>query len=155
MRIDHLLPEMRAQLNAALPEKAFLRRDRGDALFISNAPVFDPGICSIPGFRLEMQGRLMRILPDESWIDRLEENDPSDHLSRSLLRFRGKAADTENLKLFARGCKLLDDPAAAVQSDLNDYDRALRQSAAIALRGGCGGALYACALMNAEIIHII
>ena len=48
-----LTREMRAVLRSSLPERAFLRRDRGDALFISNAPAFGSGTFSIPGFILE------------------------------------------------------------------------------------------------------
>lgn len=151
MRIDALLAEMRRALRSALPEKAFLRRDRGDALFITNAPAFEPALSEVPGFRAQLQAPLMRILPDESWIFRLEENPAPDQLSASLARFRGDFPDAQNILLFVQGAKLLDDPSACTPDQIAAFDRALRQSAAIALRGGCGGGLYACALMNAEI----
>lgn len=153
MRPEELPILMRAQLNSLLPEKAFLRRDRRDALFISNAPAFDPDLRELPGFSAEIQGKLMRILPDVSWIERMEENDSADHFASTLLRFRGQKPDMENLKLFALGAKLLEEPAAIVQSDGVAYDRMLRQRAAAALRGGCGGGLYACALLNSKIMH--
>lgn len=153
MRPEELPGRMRAQLNSLLPEKAFLRRDRGDALFISNAPAFDPGLRELPGFHAEIQGKLMRILPDVSWIERIEEPDSGDHFSSTLLRFRGQEPDIANLKLFALGVKLLEEPSAMTWSDGIAYDRMLRQRAAVALRGGCGGALYACALLNSKILH--
>ena len=154
MSIETEIPaRLRAALLAVLPERAFLRRDRGDGLFISNAPAFDPGIREIPGFIVEQSGSLLRILPDESWIRHLEAcrgNGP-DELSRSL---RGHAPDRENLVLFARGVKLLDAAGSASAEDATAYDRSLRQRAAVALRGGCGGGLYAAALLNCEIQHL-
>ena len=41
--------------------------------------------------------------------------------------------------------------SSAAEREILSYDRALRQRSALALRGGCGGALYACALLNAQI----
>jgi len=149
-----LLQQMRDALNASLPEKAFLRRDRGDALFISNAPTFDPGMREIPGFTIEVREKLMHILPDAGWLARLEAAEPQDQLSRSLLRFRGQAPDHDNLRLFAQGLKLLDFPGSAPEAEIEAYDRALRQRAALALRGGCGGGLYAAALVNAQVQFI-
>ena len=35
-----LAAAMRGEIAAMLPERAFLRRDRGDALFVTNAPAF-------------------------------------------------------------------------------------------------------------------
>lgn len=149
-----LLQQMRDALNASLPEKAFLRRDRGEALFITNAPFFDPNLREIPGFITEVQDKLMHILPDESWIARLEKADAKDHLSSSLLRFRAQAPDHDNLCLFAQGLKLLDVSGSAPEAEIEAYDRALRQRAALALRGGCGGGLYAAALVNAQVQSI-
>lgn len=141
------IEEMRSMLQKHLPERAFLRRDRGDNLFVSNAPVFDPGITSIPGFILCREGHLLHILPDESWIARIEGSGIApDHLAATLLRFRGNTTDRENLLLFARGCKLLDEGSPS-PNDIEAYDRSLRQRAAAALRGECGGGLYACAVL--------
>jgi len=146
------LARMREMLRAALPEKAFLRRDRGDGLFISNAPAFDRELAAIPGFILEEAGSLIRILPDAAWIQRLEEKiEPADHLCESLVRFRGVPSDEANIRLFSMGLKLLDMGASVPDNEILAFDRALRQRAALALRGGCGGALYAAAIVNYEI----
>ena len=144
---------MRAQLRAALPERAFLRRDRSDGLFISNAPAFGWSPSPIPGFAAEEQGMLLRILPDGESIVRMEEGkSPPDDLSRSLARFRGQECSREALVLFARGMKLIDMGASAPEAETETFERALRQRAALALRGACsGGGLYAAALVNHEI----
>lgn len=137
---------MRAAARAALPPRSFLRLDRGDFLLITNAAAFDPTLREIPGFIAQRQGTLMRLLPDAHWIERLERRSAgeADTLCAQLARFRGARPDLENLKLFARCIKLLDSalaPEAAV------CERLVRQRAAVALRGGCGGGLYACALL--------
>ena len=148
---EALVAEMRSVLRSALPEKAFLRRDRGERLFISNAPVFAPEIGGIDGFLLENDGKMLRILPDAGWIERLEDMDAPDFFCETALRFRGLKPDRENLLLFALGAKILDAGSSASAEDKAAFDRALRQSLAAALRGGCGGGLYAAAILNCEI----
>ena len=147
------LRQMRAALRAQLPTRAFLKRDRGDALFVTNAPAFDPASKVLPGFIAERRGALLAVLPDAGWVARLERRfpEPPDELSASLERFRNQAPDRENLILFARGAKLLDAPGSISPADAEAFDREIRQRAALALRGGCGGALYACAALNARI----
>lgn len=150
------LRDLRARLRPRLPEKAFLRRDRGEGLFITNAPAFDPSLCQIPGFILEIQGTLMRIFPDEEYIRRMEQTQfaPPDHLSASLARFRGERADRANLLLFVQAAKLLDDDYTAPESEIDACDRALRNRCAQALRGAaCGGGLYATALLMNRAKH--
>lgn len=142
------LRQMRAAARAVLPPRAFLRRDRGEALFVTNAPAFDPALRELPGFIAEQRGSLLHLLPDANWIARWERRspEPPDNLCAGLVRFRGTDPDRENLLLFVRGAKLLD--ADAAPDEIAAYDRSLRQRAAIALRGGCGGGLYAAALIN-------
>ena len=53
------LRQMRAAARAALPPRAFLRRDRGKALFVTNAPAFNPALREIPGFTAERRGGLL------------------------------------------------------------------------------------------------
>ena len=140
---------LRAELKPLLPERAFLKRDRGDALLITNAPAlgFSPEV--LPGCIVEKCGALLRILPDAQWVAEYEARIPAppDHLSRTLLFFRGVAADMDNLHLFARIAKLMD--AQPSPGEIDACDRALRNRAALALRGGCGGGLYACACIAA------
>lgn len=136
-----------------LPPKAFLKRDRGDGLLVTNAPVFDPDFSEISGFILERQGNLMRILPDKKWIFQLEEMlpEPPDFFSRTLLRFKGEMPDRTNLLLCVQGLKLLDAGSIPNPAEISSYDRTLRQRCAEALRGGAsGGGLYAAAIILAQ-----
>ena len=147
------LDVLRRELRPLLPERAFLKRDRGDALLITNAPALGLAPEVLPGCILETCGTLMRILPDAQWVAEYEARipEPPDHLSRTLLRFRGIEADMDNLHLFARIAKLMD--AQPSPGEIEACDRALRNRAALALRGGCGGGLYACACVRALLYH--
>lgn len=147
---EDLLQRMRSHVQACLPDRAFLRRDRGDCLFITNAPVFAPEIEGVPRFIEFSEGALMRLLPDVSWIRCCENAPPADHLSASLERFRGHEIDIDGLKLFAQGAKLLENNPSV--GEIHRFDQALRQRSALALRGACfGGGLYVCALLNAYL----
>ena len=145
---------MREAIRPHLPPKAFLKRDRGEGLLVTNAPVFDPKLNEIPGFTLERQGSLLRILPDESWIIQLEQHfpEPPDFFSKSLLQFSGQWPDRQNLLLCVQGLKLLDEGSVPTPAEITVYDRFLRQRCAEALRGGASaGGLYAAGLILAQI----
>lgn len=145
-----LLQEMRAALNAALPPQAFLKRDRGSGLFITNAPIFAPSLERIPDFHLEKQGTLWRILPDRRWLDLLEHRFPEapNFFCKTFIRFRGIAPKEKSLRLFAQIAKLCDAGASADEADLSACERLLRSRCAEALRGeNDGGGLYAAALL--------
>ena len=147
-----LIADMRTALRAALDERAFLRRDRGDGLFISNAPVFTPETGGIGGFDVERIGQLIRIRPDTIWVNRAEAeiDAPEDDFARSMLRFRGREPDSESMALFCRGIKLLDAGEGALPGEIETYDRDVRRLAARALRGeNTGGGLYALSLLDA------
>ena len=152
---------LRAAATAVLPQGAFLRRDRGDALFVTNAPRIDPGrdwtaALSEAGFTCAGSDGLLRLWPAKGWLNRLEAAcpDPPDDLCRSLLRFRGRSPDDESLRLFALGLRCLDGGVGAAR-----FDRQLRQRAAVCLRLNVlnpdepplGGGLYACALLDHEL----
>ena len=151
---------LREAARAALPEGAFLRRDRGEALFATDAPRLSPdadwpGALARAGFACELQGGLAFITPGPKWLAALERAWPAppDDLCRSLARFAGLEPDGESLRLFALGARRLDgDPEVGGR-----FERRLRQRAAECLRLNAhsdqnrGGGLYACALMN----HII
>lgn len=145
---DAFAREMREAVSSALPEGAFLRRDRGDALYVTDAPrrgvnVDWDGL----GFICRTENGLARLTPGSKWLRLLEERypEPPNHLCATLKRFAGEP-DQEVLKLFSTGMKLLDggpfDPS---------YERRLRQQAAVALRTHHGGGLYACGI----ILHLV
>ena len=137
---------LRDAARARLPEGAFLRRDRGDALYVTDAPLRGGKVdWAAAGFICREVEGLARLTPSTVWLDRLEARypEPPDPLCRSLRRFSGPP-DAAALALFARAVKQLDggerDPR---------YSRDLRQRAAVCLREHIpGGGLYACALAN-------
>ena len=134
--------ELRAAARALLPEGASLKRDRGEALYVTRAA----GIDWTPAcFMCRDEGGLAHLTPGPVWLERLEADypDPPDFLSASLRRFTGPP-DDRILRLFA---------AAVKQLDGGEYDpryaQRLRQHAAVCLREHSpGGGLYACALAN-------
>ena len=136
---------------ARLPEGAFLRYDRGDALFVTDAPRRCPGpdwveTFSRAGFDCRERDGLVFLSPDETWIARLEDAcpDPPDPFCASLYRFRGREADAEGIALFALGVKALE----GVESP-ERFDRRLRQRAAVCLRVKAGGGgLYGCTVVR-------
>lgn len=136
---------LRAALRPLLPERAFLRRARGDATFITNAPLFGAVSLEPHGFRCANQNHLLLISPGAKFITDFElgHPEPTDFLSRSLLRFRGQPPCEEALDLFAVGVRLIEN------SDENEarlYDHRVRNLAAVSLRKNLGGA-YGCALL--------
>ena len=142
---------LRDAAEAPLPPGAFLRRDRGDALFVTDAARRDPGTdwperFSRAGFVCRGREQLIFLTPAHTWIARLEDEypDPPDHFCATLSRFRGLEADGESLTLFALGAKALDGGES-----LERYDRLLRQRAAVCLRAkDGGGGLYGCAVVR-------
>ena len=152
---------LREAAAAALPPGAFLRRDRGDALFVTDAPRLRPEadwprLFSGAGFACVVENGLALLAPDAGWLDRLEGSrpEPPDALCASLLRFRGLAPEAESLRLFALGARALDGGEDGAR-----FDRLLRQRAAACLRlnrmdhdhSPRGGGLYACALLDHEL----
>ena len=141
--------EVRGAARALLPDRAFLRRDRGEGLFVTNAPRLEPGVdwpakAKTAGFEAALRGSLMVLSPGAVWAARLEARfpEPPDFLCGSLFRFAGLASEGGALRLFANGLRILDGGEGVMV-----YDRQLRQLAAAALREGRGAGLYACALV--------
>lgn len=136
---------LRKRVGDALPAGAFLRRDRGDALYVTDAPRL--GFADeVPGLRAEAADGLMRLYIKEEILT--ECDFPPDGLALSLARFPQTPATDESLLLFTEGLKILEAPDEAGHLR---YDKKVRQAAAVALRTGGGGGLYACALVLAEI----
>lgn len=142
------LPErFRGEVRAILPERAFLRRDREDALYVTDAPRFADAqalreALAERGFLCEMRGERMAIFSDAARLTELEARcSPPDFFCASLEKLRALAPSTEALKLFAVGVRLLE------HSERLTYSRRARQLAAVCLRTRSGGA-YACALID-------
>jgi hypothetical protein len=133
---------LRDRVAAELPAGAFLRRDRGDALYITDAPRLGwAGV--IPGFDVAVRGGIARIIPRAELMGECDFE--PDALARELERFRDLPPDC--VKLFSLGIKVLESPG---EVRIAEYDRRIRQAAAVALRSGGSGGLYACALVLAE-----
>lgn len=152
------LPEaLRAILRPILPDRAFLRRARGDVAFVTDAPrhLSDeqaPALLSRlkeADFLCRAQGGLLLLSPGPRILTSFEaaHPDPPDFLCASLARFRGRPPCPEALTLFAVGVRLLEHPAPG---ERRAYERRARQLAALCLREDLGG-VYACAL----IAHLV
>lgn len=144
------MAEFRTLALACLPEKAFLRRDRGEGLFITNAPMFGDAlsVCArleAAGFRAETVGGLIRICAGGALMRPYECLPPENDLSRSLQRFRGLPVEQTQIDLFTLIAK------AREGDETVPYDMRLRKQAAYCLRKGGGGGLYACAVLAAKI----
>jgi hypothetical protein len=138
---------IREMVAGFIPDGAFLRRDRGRGLYVTDAPA--RGGMAVPaGFRVESDGRLAHIYIDDRAMEeiagRLELS--SDALSEELERFRG--GSREAAELFSDILKALEAPGGA---DIAGLDRRVRQAAAVALRAGGGEGLYYCARALAEL----
>lgn len=150
-----LAKALRAAARSALPEGAFLKRARGEGLFITDAPRLRPNgnwreALEAAGFVLSEENGLVRLSPAPTVLSALEARfpEPPDALSASLFPFAGRPPEPESLALFALGARVLDG------GDGRDaFDRRLRQRAAVCLRLNSarstnhGGGLYACALL--------
>ena len=148
-----LVAAMRGEVAAMLPERAFLRRDRGDALFVTNAPAFADAdalaerLCRA-GWRVQARGGLFALSPGADMVDQFERArpEPPDFLTRSLKRLRGLSICDEALAVFAEGLR------RAEHGGAEDYGRRVHQLAALCLRRSCGGA-YACAAILYDLEH--
>ena len=157
--MNSLSEALRASARAALPPGAFLRRDRGDTLFVTNAPRLRPdvdwaGALARAGFDCASRGGLTVLRPGAAWLQRLEAGHPTppDTFCAGFARFAGLAPEPESLRLFALGARILDG-----EPDDGRFERDLRRRAAVCLRLSAspsnlrGGGLYACALLDHEL----
>lgn len=142
--------QLREILRPLLPERAFLRRARGDATFVTNALQWSDVPLEEHGFRCVRQDKLMLISPGAEMLTRFElaHPEPPDFLCQTLLRFRGQPPCEEAIDLFAVGVRLLEN---ADENESRLYARRVRNLAAVSLRKNLGGA-YACALLAHQIL---
>ena len=130
---------------------AFLRCDRGSALYATNLPARCDHWREIAqamraaGFLIEERGALLAVAPDGAWRTRFEQWAAEQSCESELTRlFRQSAARSvcdEETGAWLDGIKRLE-----LHQGLGDYEKTVRQAAAVALRKRCGGALYACGL---------
>lgn len=139
-----LLDELTCFVRERIPENRFLKRDRRDALFVTD---YDG---EIDGFVQTRRGALTALTPDKTLLLRYEAAHPQPvgAFSASLERFRGESADVEILRLFAQGVKLT---GGCTDGELSAFDKSARQSAAKALRTGIGGGIFALAILRDEL----
>ena len=136
------MTDLRALAAAQLPEGAFLRRDRGGALYVTNAPA-KGWSGDIKGFSAKISGGIAKLTPDGGTMQTCDF--VPDALAKELSRFTG--VSDEAITVFAACIKCAEAPDAV---SYEKCDRMLRQSAAKALRAGGGEGLYYCALALAE-----
>ena len=152
------LPEaLRAILRPILPCRAFLRRARGGAAFVTDAPRHlgeDENSALLArlessGFLWREQNGLLFLSPGPRILTAFEDAHPNppDFLCATLARFRGRAPCPQALALFADGVRLLE---RAAPGERRDYERRTRQLAALCLRKNLGG-ICACALIAAQL----
>lgn len=147
--MNNLPTAYREMILPHLPDRAFLRRDRGGALFITNAPRFADAESLIDQFQVRgfictnIDGFLC-ISPGPAMLTEFElQHNPPDFFCETLIRFRGEPPSEAALRLFARGVQLLEN---ADSGRTTEYLRQTRHLAALSLRNHQGGA-YACALI--------
>lgn len=144
---------LREIIRPLLPERAFLRRARGEGLFVTDAPRHTgEDLCPLLTalhFICEERNGCLTLLPDATVLSGFEQLHPAapDFFCGTLLRFRTEPPSDEALRLFAAGVRLLE---ASTEDERRLYVRRAHSLAAISLRTGQGG-VYACAL----IAHVL
>ena len=138
---------IRTAAAALLPPRAFLRRDRGQALYVSNLPALVDASLWLPrleaaGFSVRLRPPLLFLSPTEAWrVPLLDWLNAASPLCAELAPLNGRPGGEADRLLWIEGIKRLEEPAS-----LDDYERRVRQCAAVAMRTGReGGLLPDCA----------
>ena len=129
---------------------AFLRRDRSPGLYVTNLPAKAADCAAFrhemerAGIRSQETDTLLRLTPEVCWAEAFAAwaealTKPGD-LTEQLQKTRSRPVCPEEIACWIEGVK------RAEAGDPGDYERVLRQTAAVALRKKCGGLLYACGL---------
>ncbi len=130
---------------------AFLRCDRGGALYVTNLPArcndwrtIEEAMCAAE-FLIEKRGALLTVVPDGAWRTRFEQwaapQCGESELTRLFRQSGARSVCDEETDAWIEGIKRLE-----LHQGLGDYEKTVRQAAAVVLRKRCGGALYACGL---------
>ena len=130
---------------------AFLRCDRGSALYVTNLPVRSDCWHEVArnmteaDFCLSECGRLLTITPDITWLAPFNEWAlelcQESELTRLFERRTTQETCDVEIDAWLEGIKRIE-----LHQGMGDYEKVVRQAAAVALRNQCGGALYACGL---------
>lgn len=135
-----LLPEVRG---------VFLRCDRGNSLYVTNAPALTDEKIDFEsaGFIRKGEKGLIFLTPGEEWAERiktwLETRVPVQSLSCSMGGPAFGSIRDEDMLLLIEGIKALE-----MYDNARDYEKKVRQRAAVCLREKQGGGtLRVCALM--------
>ncbi len=127
----------------------FLRCDRGDGLYVTNAPsrTRDPIDWEAAGFHAQGNGRITFLVPDERWIkpfcEWLRTQVRAPFLARAVENACFGEVDAEDLWLWMEGIKRLE-----LHGDADMYEKLIRKRAAVCLRERSGGGtIVVCALM--------
>lgn len=143
---------MRERLESLLSGTgAFLRCDRGGALYVTNLPARCDRWHELAqamraaDFLIEERGALLAVAPDGAWRTQFEqwaaEQSCESELTRLFRQSGARSVCDEETDAWLEGIKRLE-----LHQGLGDYEKTVRQAAAVALRKRCGGALYACGL---------
>ena len=141
---------LREAVLSLLPDKKgiFLRCDRGEALYVTNAPArTDEQIdWESAGFSYSTVGKLCFLIPQTEWVDRLEQwlaPKTEARLAADIRHADFHETAEEDAALLIEGVKLME-----LQGDVRVYEKKIRQRAAVCLREKRGGGtLGVCALM--------
>jgi len=129
---------------------AFLRCDRGGALYVTDLPARQASWQAIAAalerahLRVEARPGLLLLTPGIEWADAFSDwagkRTRAGDLTRQLEKRRGMPVCDEETACWIEGVKRLE------LKHPDGYERAVRQAAAVALRKNCGGLMACCGL---------
>ena len=127
---------------------AFLRCDRGEALYITNAAVRSEKVIdwAAAGFDARMQGKMTFLVPKDEWMQSFAEwlcpQVKDAYLQKNLANADFGLVEEADRRLWVEGIKQLE------MRTNTDYEKAVRQRAAVCLRTKSGGGtIRVCALI--------
>lgn len=145
-----MTPMRRAALDCLAGERGvFLRCDRGDSLYVTNAPSrMEKSVdWAQAGFAARIDGGLAFLIPEGGWIARFngwaQARVQEKRLSGAIGNAAFSEADGEDILLWIEGIKRLE-----LRGNAAEYEKMVRRRAAVCLREKRGGGtLVSCALI--------